>query len=163
MSVEYELEIIGRNYTAIDLYTNDSIGAVLDAIKAETEKFTPDVSTSSGRKEIASMARKVASSKVVLDDTGKSLTEEWRKKTNKINEERKTAREFLDNLKDKVRAPLTQWEKEEERKAANKLHQAKFNNDAVSGLLVIGLSEGQAKDVVTAIARGDIPHVTINY
>jgi len=39
------------------------LGTVLEGIRAKLDEFKPDTSTAAGRKEIASMSRKVSSSK----------------------------------------------------------------------------------------------------
>ena len=55
-------------------------------------------------------------------------------------------------------------EKEDaERREANKKHQARINNAAVNGLVKSGLSNDDAVMAVTAIARREVPNVTINY
>lgn len=90
-----------------------------EAIKAETDKLVLDLTTEKGRKEIASMAFKVAKTKTAIDAAGKLLNEEARAKINIIDAARRDIREKLDALKDEVRRPLTEWEaKEEERIAA---------------------------------------------
>ena len=92
----------------------------LDEILTEIERLAmahvPDVSTDQGRKDIASMAYKVARSKTTIDNFGKDVIADWKKKTDNINQYRKKARDFLDPLRDRVRQPLTDWEAEEERK-----------------------------------------------
>jgi len=45
----------------------------------------------------------------------------------------------------------------------NKRHNAKINNAALSALAKIGLSEADSKKVVQAIAKREIPNVTISY
>ena len=90
-----------------------------EAIKAETDKLVPDLTTEKGRKEIASMAFKVAKTKTAIDAAGKLLNEEARAKINIVDAARRDIRDKLDALKDEVRRPLTEWEaREEERIAA---------------------------------------------
>lgn len=57
-----------------------------------------------------------------------------------------------------------QREKEEaEKREANKQHNAKINNQAVKALLATGITEEQAKAVVTLIAQRKVPNITIAY
>ncbi|WP_306150668.1 hypothetical protein [Roseovarius sp. MMSF_3281] len=78
-----------------------------------------DVTTARGRKEIASIAHKVARSKTTLDKAGKALTDDARAKIEAVNGERRKVRDTLDDLKERVRKPLDEWEeKEQKRKAA---------------------------------------------
>ena len=99
------------------LFTGDG---KLDALLGEIEKraldFAPDVSTLRGRKEIASMAHKVARSKTLLDGEGKKLGEDWRAKVKKVDAERRKVRDFCDDLKSRVRKPLDEWEDAEEKR-----------------------------------------------
>jgi colicin import membrane protein len=50
-----------------------------------------------------------------------------------------------------------------EKREANKKHCAKINNAAVEALLECGISTDEAKAVVSAIAKGQIPAVSIKY
>lgn len=79
-------------------------------MKAESDKLEPDTSTEKGRKAIASMAYKVARTKTAIDDAGKKLNEEARARINAVDESRREIRQQLDDLRDEVRKPLTEWE-----------------------------------------------------
>jgi colicin import membrane protein len=46
---------------------------------------------------------------------------------------------------------------------ADKAHRAKFNNEALAALLALGLEKEIGVAVLSAIARGEVPHVSINY
>lgn len=101
---------------AIELFTGgNSLDDLLARIRQETATVVPDVSTDKGRKEIASLAYKVARSKTTIDDAGKTLVTEWKAKSAQVDASRKRARDYLDALKDEVRKPLTDWEEEQER------------------------------------------------
>jgi len=53
--------------------------------------------------------------------------------------------------------------KAEEARLANVEHMRSINNEILNKLCEIGLDEGQAKAVITAIARNQIPHVSVKY
>ncbi|WP_151805398.1 hypothetical protein [Acinetobacter junii] len=53
--------------------------------------------------------------------------------------------------------------KAEEARLANVEHMRSINQEILNKLCEIGLDEGQAKAVITAIARNQIPHVSIKY
>ncbi len=53
--------------------------------------------------------------------------------------------------------------REAEKRAANLAHQRKIHRDILAALALLDLTEDQAKAVITAIARGDVPHVSITY
>jgi len=50
-----------------------------------------------------------------------------------------------------------------EKREKNTKHKKKINNEAVSSMVAVGLTEKQAKDVVTAIAQNKIKNVSIFY
>ena len=97
----------------LTLFTGDGLDELLDNIKKEVINITPDTSTDKGRKAIATLARKVASSKVAIDNAGKELVSEWKNKAKIVDASRKNARDYLDNLRDEIRQPLSDWEAEE--------------------------------------------------
>lgn len=90
-----------------------------EQIKAETDAFTPDLSTVSSRKEIAALAYKVTRTKTAIDAAGKKLNEDARAKINAVDAQRRKIREELDTLADTVRKPLTEWEAAEEARIEN--------------------------------------------
>lgn len=95
-----------------------------EAMREECDAHVPDLTTENGRKEIASLAYKVARTKTAIDDAGKKLNEEARARINAVDEARREIRAQLEALKDEVRAPLTKWEeaeKERKRLAAEQL------------------------------------------
>ena len=52
---------------------------------------------------------------------------------------------------------------EEEARENDKKHRAKINNEAVTAIAALGFGEKDAKDIVTAIAKGQVPNVKIHY
>jgi colicin import membrane protein len=109
---------------AIDVFVDRGLDPFLEQIEKEvrTAAVSLDISTEAGRKEIASLAYKVARSKTALDDLGKNLTEDWKAKSRAVDAERKRMRDKLDALKDEIRSPLTEWENKE--KARLEKHEA---------------------------------------
>lgn len=106
--------VVDKVLTPAAVFAPGGVDAILKKISDEVAAFKPDISTASGRKAIASIAHKVARSKTALDDMGKDLASEWKAKANAVDAERRTIRETLDALKEKVRKPLTDWEEAEE-------------------------------------------------
>ena len=93
----------------------DHIEEILQKVEREVMSFVPDVTTAKGRKEIASLAYKVAQTKTYLDGLGKDLVAELKEVPKLIDANRKTVRDRLDALRDKARQPYTEWEAEQER------------------------------------------------
>lgn len=107
---------------AMELYAPGAIRSILDKIKDDVKKAVIDPTTDKGRKEIASLAHKVAKTKVALDEAGKKLTEDARAQIDAVNAERRIVRDELDALKEEIRRPLTEYEERE--KARVTKHQA---------------------------------------
>ena len=96
-----------------------SMEAILARIENEALAVAPDLSTAAGRKDIASLAFKVARSKTALDKVGADLIEDARKTVEEVNAKRRDVRDRLDTLKTKVRAPLDAWEAAEAKRLAD--------------------------------------------
>lgn len=111
--------VVVKQGGARDIFASeDNVKFILDMIKAEADKLEVDLSTTKGRKAVASMSAKISSSKVLLDNLGKELVAGWKEQAKVIDRNRKVARDELDELRDLVRKPLTDYEQEQERLAA---------------------------------------------
>jgi hypothetical protein len=131
--------------TALAVFTNaEKVDPILAAIRKIVAEFQPDTTTAKGRKEIASIANKVARSKTYLDDIGKKLTDEYKEIPKKIDANRKRIRDELDALKVEVRKPLTEWENAEaarvqgikDRISAIYMHGAQTQDSVMVGLAI---------------------------
>lgn len=68
--------ILSENVTAISVYrTEGGAKEIVKKIKEDAKSIVLDASTAEGRKEIASVAYKIARSKTALDEMGKELVE----------------------------------------------------------------------------------------
>ena len=103
------------------IFTTEAVEYIVGKVREAAVIANPDVGTDKGRKEIASMAAKVARSKVFLDDRGKDLVSVWKEKAKVVDSLRKTMRDDLDLLKREVRKPLTDWETEKKEAEAREL------------------------------------------
>lgn len=97
-----------------------------EAMRRECDAHEPDLTTEKGRKAIASLAYKVARTKTAIDEAGKKLNEEARARINAVDESRREIRQQLDDLKDEVRRPLTEWEEAEKQREADSAEQLSF-------------------------------------
>lgn len=88
--------------------------AFLEALESQYTTTEADLSTDAARKRIASMAYQIAKRKTAIDNAGKDVKEDAQKRVNEINEIRRSLKSSLENLQDRVRQPLTQWEKQEQ-------------------------------------------------
>ncbi|NAR86442.1 hypothetical protein [Acinetobacter haemolyticus] len=139
-----ELQVLEQNSNAIveAFKTEGGAKTLFDRIAEQARSVVPDLSTDKGRKAIASMARKVASTKTAFDAHGKELKEQYTVITNKIDADRKLFRDACDALRDEIRKPLTDWEQAEKDRVAkhqNAIQEIKDaaldTNDVESGAL----------------------------
>lgn len=115
MSETTDLVVIEKANAMTVFKSADQIEDILQKVEREVMSFVPDVTTAKGRKEIASLAYKVAQTKTYLDGLGKDLVAELKEIPKLIDANRKTVRDRLDELKEKARKPLTDYEVEQER------------------------------------------------
>jgi septal ring factor EnvC (AmiA/AmiB activator) len=102
--------VISKALDPVEIFTSNGLDPILERIKNETLSIALDMSTIKGRKEIASLAHKVAVSKTTLDKLGKDLVSGWKEKAKKVDVERARAWDRLETLQKQVRQPLTEWE-----------------------------------------------------
>ncbi|MCP3701552.1 MAG: cell envelope biogenesis protein TolA, partial [Alteromonas sp.] len=102
----------------LKVYQCDKVDIIIKQIEDEARSVVPDLETAAGRSDIASLSRKVSSSKVALDTLGKGLVTDWKAKASLVDAERKIIRDRLDALRVEIRQPLTDWEEAEKAKAA---------------------------------------------
>jgi hypothetical protein len=142
--------------SALEVFKDASfVEGLLDQIeRAVMSQAVDDVLTAKGRKEIASVAHRVARTKTYLDGIGKELVAELKVLPALIDSNRKLIRDRLDGLKDKVRKPLTDWEDELKRIEQRKQDIAQAITD-IQGRpsLLIGLSADQMSAVISGFTK----------
>lgn len=99
--------------SAAVVFAPGGVEGIITKLETEVRAIPRDMTTVKGREAIGSLAYKVARSKTALDEMGKDLVAEIKKKSGAIDAERRLIRERLDALRDEVRAPLTAWEMDE--------------------------------------------------
>ncbi len=90
--------------------------AFITQIRTELSALPVDLTTGVGRKEVASRAYKVSKAKTALEEAAKGLTEAARTTIAAVNESKKDIVQRLDELRDEIRKPLTDWEAAEEKR-----------------------------------------------
>lgn len=123
--------------TALSIFTSkENVDNLIDKIeKMARAEIQSDVGTAKTRKDIASLAYKVAQTKAYIDAVGKDLVTEMKELPKKIDETRREIRDRLDGLRDEVRAPLDAWEAEQarvEREKAEAEAAAKARTERIS-------------------------------
>jgi colicin import membrane protein len=107
------LVVAGSPVTAITLFAKGGVETLLSRLEAEVRAVKRDISTPKGRKEIKSLAFKVARSKTALDEMGKELNESKRAEINAVDADRRIIRERCDALKAEVTRELDEYEAQE--------------------------------------------------
>lgn len=105
-----------------DVFLAENMEALLNEIAVQAKSIVLDATTEKGRKEIASLAFKIAKTKTSLDSAGKSLTEDWQRQTKAVNAVRSKAWEFLENLQKEIRMPLDEFEEAEKARIEIRKH-----------------------------------------
>lgn len=127
--------ITSRALVAEEVFKPGGLDSILSEISERARSEVPDTSSAKGRAAVASLAHRVARSKTALDEAGKNLVAQWKNQSAAVDAERRRARDYLDSLRDDVRAPLTDWEQEQERieqeKAAAKALAEKIEREAI--------------------------------
>lgn len=143
MSEVTDLVVIEKANAMTVFQSADQIEEILQKVEREVMSFVPDITTAKGRKEIASLAYKVAQTKTYLDGLGKDLVAELKEIPKLIDANRKTVRDRLDELKARARQPLTDYEEEqarikaeEEAKAAAEALAKKIESDHEIAILM---------------------------
>ncbi|BBI91638.1 putative conserved hypothetical protein [Serratia symbiotica str. Tucson] len=100
------------------------IDGLIENIRDKASAVVGDINTAKGRKVYISMAANVRSTKVMIDDAGKNLVAEMKKRPALVDASRRKVREALDELAVEIRKPVTEWEAEQARIKAVQLMQA---------------------------------------
>jgi hypothetical protein len=106
-----------ENVNALEVFSKEGgLDPIIAKIKEQVKSEHFDASTEDGRKRIGSVAKKIGSAKVTLQNMALELTEDWRQKTAAVNAEKKRMTEELDALRDEVKAPLDEFKAREARR-----------------------------------------------
>lgn len=113
------LEVI-QTLTPQVVFQNDGVEDIISKLERDVRAMVVDPTTEKGRKEIKSIAHKVARSKTALDDMGKEVQAEAKAIVDRVNEDRRVIRDRLNALRDEVRAPVDEYDaREKERVEAH--------------------------------------------
>jgi hypothetical protein len=104
--------IEGKN--AVEYFKTGGLNPIIAKIREEAMARAVDISTDKGRKDIASLAHKIAKSKTAIDKIGKDLGADMKAQLKLIDAERGRAWDELEALQKEVRRPLTEWEEKDE-------------------------------------------------
>tara|TARA_R110000851_G_scaffold308778_1_gene467863 strand:- start:7706 stop:8797 length:1092 start_codon:yes stop_codon:yes gene_type:complete len=115
--------------------------AQIELVKKAVDATVTDISTDKGRKAVKSLAALISRTKTGIDAAGKSLNDDRNRLNGEVNAIRKIAKEELEALQAKVKAPVIAWENAEaERVRLHLLRMDEFDQgriDAHSDVLTI--------------------------
>lgn len=120
---------------------NKMIADIKKAVKAVQPDEGYDMSKKADRKALASLAAKIPKVKTKIDAWGAAEVEQKRKEVAAIDAVRKKFKDQLDELKDEVRKPLTDWEAAEE----SRIEGIKTRMELVKEIGKIGFGETSAQ------------------
>lgn len=107
-------------------FINDEfIEGLIKDIREKASSVVGDLNTAKGRRAYISMAANVRSTKTAIDEAGKKLVAEMKKRPALVDASRKKVRDSLDELAVEIRKPVTDWEVEQERIKAEEEMNAK--------------------------------------
>lgn len=95
--------------------SDDYVDQMIESIRAKSKSLVGDLNTVKGRKVYISLAASIRSSKVAIDEAGKNLVAEMKKRPAMVDASRRKIRDALDQLAIEVRKPVTDWEAEQDR------------------------------------------------
>jgi colicin import membrane protein len=113
------VDICEENYPAI--YGTNSLDQFINKTKEDLKGLVFDLSTAKGRKECASQAAKVSSSKKAVENAGRAYLKLIKEKPKVIEKELRQFVESMDKLRDETRQPLTDWETEQAKIESDRL------------------------------------------
>ncbi|MDW4578460.1 hypothetical protein [Atlantibacter hermannii] len=99
------------------LYVPNGLEQFLEQIRAEVNEV-PDLSTAKGRARVASLSAQVSRSKTAIEKPGRDYLRHLKEAVKPAEAELRRFVNACDELRDEVRRPLTEWEAEQERIAA---------------------------------------------
>ncbi|TKI03546.1 hypothetical protein [Martelella alba] len=118
MSESKELVLVSLPATPTDLeaafISDDYISNLIAEITQKASSVVGDINTTKGRGVYISMSSNVRKTKAAIDEAGKNLVAEMKKRPALVDASRKRVRDALDELAVEIRRPVTEWEQAEE-------------------------------------------------
>ena len=111
--------ITGEAISFADLMNSaEMTDALLSEIEAWVRSEHTTTDTKAGRDNITSLAYRVSRTKTLIEGKGKEASDQIKKQAEGIDKNRKTVTARLDALRDEVKAPLLEWEAQDQRRKA---------------------------------------------
>jgi peptidoglycan DL-endopeptidase RipA len=145
--------------SAFDVFSapdTSKIDPILANVRAHIDGFIPkrNVNTVAGRKEIASVAYKVAKAKGAIKEVGKKIAADAKEIPKRIDANRKHVEDTLDAWRDEVRKPLDDWEEAENARIS--AHNLRLAQIADAARLPHALPSGYIADRIALVEAVEI-------
>jgi colicin import membrane protein len=136
--------------------TEGGLTPFYEHVKSLVEQQELDASTDKGRKHIGSIARKVSSSKTLIEKHGRAHLKELKSQIKPIEGEIKKFVDAMNDLRDEVQRPVNEWQAEQDRIAAEK--QAPFDliDEIVNWVKEMPRSIDQIDNAITSVLDIDL-------
>lgn len=147
-----ELEVIDQQNAVAVFTTLNGIKPYLEKIKQHAKEELDvilkdfDINNESHRKKIISLSYKVKRSKKFIDDVGKKLKDEMMQNIKPIDPNRKLSRDFLDDLANNIRKPVTEFEENERKRIQNIIGRLDALNEIIYKIDLSTLDSNQLKE-----------------
>ncbi|ECF6953740.1 hypothetical protein XY22_05095 [Salmonella enterica subsp. enterica] len=145
--------------------SDEYISNMIADIRQKALSVVGDVNTVKGRGVYISMASTVRRTKTAIDEAGKNLVAEMKKRPALVDASRKKVRDALDELAVEIRRPATEWEAEQERIKAEEAARVKAENDRKQfesdheiAMLMNDAFDREAKEKAEEVERQRIAH-----
>lgn len=125
MSAESAELVAIETLKAAVVFAEGGAEAVVANIETAVRATDTDISTPKGRGAIKSLARRVSSAKVKLDELGKDYVADLKNQAKTVDVERKVIRDRLDALRDEVSKPVDDFEAKQQARIDE--HQAELS------------------------------------
>lgn len=134
------------------IYKADGLKPFISHIKEQVSGEVPDLATKKGRDRIASLAAQVSRSKTAIEKPGRDYLKHLKELPKAVEAE---LREFVrecDALRDEIRKPLTDWEREEKQRVDGHMSNIAWFAETSE----LGLSSAEISHNLTAVEQSPI-------
>ena len=126
----------------------DYLSNFIQRVRDEVGNEVPDLSTKKGRARVASLAAQVSKAKAAVEKPGRDYLRDIKAKVKPIEENIREFVRAMDDLRDQVRKPLTEWEEAE--KARIRKHEVKIEMIKNLSVCIDGFSSYTLREKLAA-------------
>lgn len=115
-------DLIAKNITPATIFVPKGLDPLIEGVRKKVEEFQKEeynLDEKKDRDKIRSFAANVAKSKTFIDKARLAFVKEKKESLKIIDQEGKRFRDTLDEIRDEVRKPLTEWEDVEKIRVEN--------------------------------------------